>query len=99
MGKRATPGSATKETKAKKVKSPDNKQKTAPAEGASSAASSDNMCGPTIRKVHEALETIEGHQIFVGIQSMNPLSIAEGGTQAPFQQSELKNAIDRNYVA
>ena len=98
MGKRATPGSATKETKAKKVKSPvDTKKIPVPAEGASSAASSDNMCGPTIRKVHEALDTIGGHQIFVGIQNMSPLSIAEGGTQAPFQQSELKNAIDRNY--
>ena len=40
--------------------------------------------------VLDAWKIVQGHSVFDGIDTQDPLSIANGGTQAPFSQKELE---------
>ena len=46
-----------------------------------------------IVRVHNALKTIQGHDLFKNADSLSPLSIAEGGSQAPFNQKDCTNVL------
>lgn len=44
-------------------------------------------------KVHEALKVIREHPVFKDLESAKPLSLAQGGTQAPFDLQAAKRAV------
>ena len=44
-------------------------------------------------KVHEAIAQFSGHPVFQNIASQLPLTVKEGGSRAPFNQSECQQAL------
>jgi len=76
--------------------------KTAKEAKAGSASTPDGMALPSasnpqvqkhLIRVHEALQTIKSHPIFANVESLVPLTINEGGSQAPFSQTQMKTVL------
>ena len=49
--------------------------------------------------VLDAWKLVQGHSVFDGIDTQDPLSIANGGTQAPFSQKEFETALSGDLQA
>ena len=49
--------------------------------------------------VLDALKIVQGHSVFDGIETHDPLCIGDGGTQAPFCQKELETSCSGSLQA
>ena len=65
------------------------------AEDAQPAASANHCVGPTLDAITEAMNTIKTSQVFSDLEKVMPLTIAEGGRQAPFKKEDCSEALSR----
>ena len=87
--KRAAPTGSSKPLP-KKTKTADNP----PENDANSVATLGKLAqAPHLVKVHKALNTIRNCHEFAGIGSLPPLTISEGGTEAPLIVADCKTAL------
>ena len=56
----------------------------------------DNMVGKVIDEVHNAINVIMEHDMFKDIMEQSPFNMAQGGSQAPFKQTDMQNVLDRD---
>ncbi|CAK0880249.1 unnamed protein product [Prorocentrum cordatum] len=69
-------------------------------DNAQPAASANNCVGPVLDIITEALNTIKTSPILADLEKTMPLTIADGGRQAPFTKQDCLDALSRgsNYT-
>eukprot|EP00959_Pyramimonas_sp_CCMP1952_P461357 9481448-Pyramimonas_sp.AAC.1 len=63
---------------------------------AEQAAASDNMCAGIVGQIHDAIRIIDDNPIFKEIHQMNPLTIAEGGSQEPYNYGSFNSVFKKS---
>ena len=64
--------------------------------GATPPANSSNISAAHVVRVHEALKTIRDHPVFGGIDTAEPLTIAQGGHQGTFTKTDCASVLKKN---
>jgi hypothetical protein len=87
----AAPKKATKVRAGRKM--PDDEHAAAAAATTQSADSPDNVCGPILAKVHDAVKAITMHPMFTDIVDADPMGLETGGAMAKFSQDDFKMVL------
>ena len=81
--------------KAKQKAKAKGKAKASAAQPPEPQADANELHGPVLLKVHDAIKQISDHPVFEGIAEARPLTIAQGGRQMPFDAKMALKALDQ----